>query len=157
MRCSTCVLLFFLVSLTLSGCIGMPTTPLVTKSNSPKTPEQIEFDAKMEVFITNESMALEIFNKPETTERETMLYEIKDRGIYYWLENIKIVEEIEKLKLPSEMAPRVRLLREYCDLQIRNYNFYYSIFEKGEKPSNHKQELQKISAELATLVEKMKQ
>jgi rhomboid protease GluP len=149
--------LFLAVLFFLSGCVGLPATPVVTSDILPKTLEEIEFDSKMQVFITNESMALEIFNKPESTDKETMLYEIKDRGIYYWLENLKIVEEIEKIKLPSNMAPRVRLLREYCDLRIKNYNFYYNIFEKGEKPSQHKEELEKINVEMDKLMKKLKQ
>lgn len=151
----TVVVLFF------SACLGLPPIKIGPRSvpqaaEIPKTPEQIEFESKMKVFSSNESMALEIFNMPDTTSKDVMLYEIKDRGIYYWEENIKIVKELEKMKLPPFLVKLIPKLMKYCNLRIKSYQFYYSIFERGDKPEQHKAEMEKINASITTALDSLK-
>lgn len=122
----------------------------------PKSGAQIAFESKLKLFQTNESMAMEIYNLPDTTSKETLLYEIRDRGIYYWNENLKIVDEMETLDLPSGIEDRIPTLREYCRLRIKNYEFYYSICEKGERPAQHQQEIAKLDAEMNKVLAALK-
>ncbi|MES2454241.1 MAG: hypothetical protein V4594_01815 [Bacteroidota bacterium] len=98
--------------------------PVPKAPTAAKTPEQIEFESKMKVFNSNESMALEVFGMPDTISKDEMLYEIKDRGIYYWNENNKIVDEIEQMDLPDHIKPVVPVLRNYCALRIKSIISY---------------------------------
>jgi hypothetical protein len=134
-------LLLIVVVPSFSACLGLPPIKIAPRSvpktvEVPKTPQQIEFESKMKVFSSNESMALEIFNMPDNTSKDVMLYEIKDRGIYYWEENIKIVKELEKMELPPFLVKLIPKLMNYCNLRIKSYKFYYSIFERGENSWN---------------------
>lgn len=146
---------FFIVVMLFGACIRVSTGKL-NLDVVPKSEKELAFEAKMQLFTTNESMALEIFNLPDTTSKETMLYEIKERGIYYWNENLKVIDELEGLDLPTDLKQRIPKLREYCNLRIKHYQFYYSIFEKDEKPAHHQQEMKKFGEELDKLMAQLK-
>jgi rhomboid protease GluP len=78
-----------------------------------------------------ESLALEVHQVPTNTPKEKVLYEIKDRGLYYWNENRKLTEEVEALHLKKELLERNKLLQQYCDLRIRSYTMLYKAIEEG--------------------------
>ena len=91
-----------------------------------KTPNDIAtYDNKMKEFISMESMALEVYNLPRNTTNEKILYELKDRGIYYWYENMKLIDSFSEMELPLEIRTRNRLLKEYCELRIKSYELLY--------------------------------
>jgi rhomboid protease GluP len=79
------------------------------------------YDQRINVFVTNESMALEVYQLPEDTPDDVILKEIESRGLYYWNQNVKLVTELEELNLPDEIHERNKLLLEYCDLRIKSY------------------------------------
>ncbi len=83
------------------------------------------YDAKMKEFVAMESMALEVYRMPEGTPNDQILHEIKDRGIYYWKEDIKLIDGLKKLDLPEKIMIRNELLREYCELRIKSYELIY--------------------------------
>ncbi|GAB3523866.1 rhomboid family intramembrane serine protease [Emticicia fontis] len=83
------------------------------------------YDSKMQKFSSMESMALEVYNLPDSTSNEQLMHEIKDRGIYYWNENIKIIDSFKELNLPSSIETRNKLLKEYCQLRIKSYELIY--------------------------------
>src|SRR5690606_25569572 len=70
-------------------------------------------------------MALEIYNLPKNTPTDELLYEIKDRGIYYWNESIKLIDSLDNLDLPLEIKTKNKLLKEYCELRIKSYELLY--------------------------------
>ena len=70
-------------------------------------------------------MALEVYNLPRNTTNEKILYELKDRGIYYWYENMKLIDSFSEMELPLEIRTRNRLLKEYCELRIKSYELLY--------------------------------
>jgi rhomboid protease GluP len=70
-------------------------------------------------------MALEVYNLPTNTPNDEILYGIKDRGIYYWNENIKLIDSFKDLDLPLEIRARNILLKEYCELRIKSYELLY--------------------------------
>ena len=84
-----------------------------------------EYETKMNSFSSMETMALEVYNLPDNTPKDKFLHEIKDRGIYYWIENTKLLHEIEKLNLPEEIHDRNKVLLHYCDLRLKSYNLIY--------------------------------
>ncbi|MDB5122762.1 MAG: gluP [Mucilaginibacter sp.] len=93
-----------------------------------------EYDAKIKSFIAMERMALEVYRLPKTTPKDTLLYEIKDRGIYYWNMNIELLHEIDKLQVPDAVHKRDKMLLNYCDLRLRSYNLIYkAVYEETDK------------------------
>ena len=85
----------------------------------------VTYDTKMKEFVSMESMALEVYLLPQNTPNEKVLYELKDRGIYYWNENIKLIDSFKEMELPLEIRTRNRLLKEYCELRIKSYELLY--------------------------------
>ena len=91
------------------------------------------YDAKMKEFATMESMALDIYNITQELPKDEILYEIKDRGIYYWKENLKLVDSFERLQLPRVLQKRNQILREYCELRIKSYELLYKAISEDNK------------------------
>jgi rhomboid protease GluP len=74
-------------------------------------------------------MAMEAFYMPKETSKEQLLNEIKNRGIYYWNDNIQLVNEVETFNLPLSLHKRNKLLLEYCNLRIKCYELMYKKVE----------------------------
>ena len=95
------------------------------------TPNYIaEYDKKFEEFVVMEEMALEIFDMLETASTEELLTEIEERSIYYWEENIKLLNELDEMDLPEELHKRNKILLEYCDLRIQSCEVLYQAIEE---------------------------
>lgn len=96
-----------------------------------KVPNSMKiYDEKMAKFVTHENMALEVYSMNEGVDKKFALYEIKNRGIYFWNENIAILDELDKLDLPNKLSERNKLLLEYCKLQIAVYEVAYKGVEE---------------------------
>ena len=89
------------------------------------------YDKKIKEFVSMEAMALEVYNLPQNTPNDKILYEIKDIGIYYWNENIKLIDGFKDLDLPLEIRTKNRLLKEYCELRIKSYELFYRAISEG--------------------------
>jgi rhomboid protease GluP len=59
-----------------------------------------------------------------------MLSELKDRGIYYWKENIKLLDSCEEMDLPGLIMTQNAKLREYCELRIKSYELIYKAIDE---------------------------
>lgn len=106
------------------GTIGLLAFVILTSSFIiyRKIPNDIgTYDAKMKEFASMESKALEVYKLPPNTPNDKVLNEIKNRGLYYWNENLKLVNSFEKLDLPAEIETRNQLLKEYIELRIKSY------------------------------------
>jgi len=79
------------------------------------------YESEMKRFISMESMALEVYKLPQNTPKEQLLYGLNDRGIYYWEENIELLDELDKLNLPEDLHQRNTKLKRYCQLRIESY------------------------------------
>jgi len=85
----------------------------------------VAYETQMNKFASMEAMALDIYEKPKETPKEELLEEIKNRGIYYWSENKKILQTIDKLNLPDKLHERNVILKKYCNLRLDVYNLMY--------------------------------
>jgi rhomboid protease GluP len=65
-----------------------------------------KYDQKMKSFGNMENMALAVYRLPGNSSTETYLSEIKDRGLYYWNENINLLKEVETYDLPPAIHER---------------------------------------------------
>lgn len=121
-----------------------------------KTPNDIaDYEQRMQVFSTNESQALEILRTSQNIDKEQALSEIKDRGIYYWRENLQLVKDVDTLTLPQVIHDRNKLLTEYCNLRIKSYELMYKSLERGQmkEPSA---ELQAAVKDVETIITKIR-
>jgi rhomboid protease GluP len=91
------------------------------------------YDERMKSFFSMESQALEVFKMPAGTPKEELLTEIKDRSLYYWAEDKKLVTELDKLDLPPEIHSRNSKLIRYCDLRIASYGLIYKAIAEGTR------------------------
>jgi rhomboid protease GluP len=85
----------------------------------------ITYDQKINEFISNEELALAVFKLPEGTPDDVILEEIQANGLRYWNENIRLLDELDRLNLPDDYVVRNKSLREYCDLRIKSYTLIY--------------------------------
>ena len=89
------------------------------------------YEREMQEFISMEQMALKIYDLPGGPLNPAALYQLKDIGIYYWIECINVIDKFEKLKLPRELKDRNILLKEYCNLRIKSYELMYAAILEG--------------------------
>ncbi|MDR0505713.1 MAG: rhomboid family intramembrane serine protease [Dysgonamonadaceae bacterium] len=88
-----------------------------------------EYEAKMKVFVAQESMALEVFNLNEPSNEE-ILSELKNRGLYFWNENLELLKSCDDLDLPQVIIIQKEKLKEYCLLRIKSYELIYKSIEE---------------------------
>ena len=76
------------------------------------------YDIKMKDFVDNETLALDI-QYQNTSQKEDMLNYIENHTMYYWNENLKIVNEIENYSIPKDALKKNVLLKQYVLLRIK--------------------------------------
>jgi rhomboid protease GluP len=111
------------------------------------------YDAKIKDFVSMEEMALEVFNLPSNTPNDKILYGIKDKGIHYWNENIKLLESFNDLELPVEIRTRNKLLKEYCELRIKSYELLYKAI--SEDTNQYHSQLENYNKLIETKVKEL--
>lgn len=89
-----------------------------------------KYDLEMQRFVENETKALEIYKIPENTPTNVLLLKIKGEGLYYWHENIKLLDRFNSYDLPEDVRSHNMKLREYCELRIRSYELIYRSIEE---------------------------
>lgn len=112
------------------------------------------YEAKMHDFSIKESMALEVLSMPKDTTKEVLLSEFKDRGLYYWNENIKLLNTVDSLKLPDAIKDRDKFLKHYCNLRIESYNLRYKQIE-GKQPVKQAS-IDSLDKEISNVIEDLK-
>lgn len=119
-----------------------------------KLPNDIgTYDAKIKEFISMEAMALEVYNLPPNTPNDKILYGIKDRGVYYWNENIKLIDSFKDLDLPPEIRTRNRLLKEYCELRIKSYELLYKAI--SEDTDQYREQIEDYNKQIETKIKEI--
>ena len=108
---------------------------LITKVDDPESSiDVLTYTRKMKTFISSEGMALEAYDFTGGTSKDKLLYALKERGIYYWSENIILIDEIDKLNLPSGLHDKNRMLKQYCELRRKSYALMYKVIDKENEP-----------------------
>lgn len=118
------------------------------------TNDIVIYDKKMKEFNDMEKMALEIYSRASYEPKEDLLYNIKDRGIYYWNENINLINEVDKLNLPVELHQRNSKIKLYCELRIKSYKLIYkAVSENTEK---YKIEIKNYDTQIQSIMNELK-
>ncbi len=92
------------------------------------------YTQKMAIFSENESKAMAIFQSLDGSLDDKQLADFKKIGNDNWNENIKLLDEIDKLKLPEEIQKRNQYIKKYCQLRLTACELYCkTIAEKTTK------------------------
>lgn len=97
-----------------------------------------KYEAAMKRVFAMEAMALEIFSLPKGTPDEVYLKEIRERGIYYWNENINVINSFKNLELPQPIRERNSRLKKYFEIRAESYELMYKGIEEGTDKYNFK-------------------
>lgn len=82
-----------------------------------------KYQAYMRDFETNEAIALKVYQLPKTTSNSEIISEITNNGIPHWRTELNILNNVDKLNLPENIVSRNGVLRQYCNLRIKSYQF----------------------------------
>jgi rhomboid protease GluP len=93
------------------------------------TPNTIRlYGEKMATFELRDKEAIAIL-KNLTFDKEEALYQVNDRAMYYIQENIKLLEEIKKWRLPEELEEKNAKFLEYSKLRLESLSLYTQMIE----------------------------
>jgi len=112
-----------------------------------------KYDEKMYEFMSSEREALSVLRLPKDTPKEQLLYEIKNRGIYYWNDNIQLIYEAEKYNLPPYLHQRNKILFDYCTLRIKSYELLYKSVEN--KTDLFQPQIEDLNKQIKKLITKL--
>src|SRR5690606_8810425 len=115
-----------------------------------------QYDKGMQEFLEMESMALEVYRLPPGVPEAHILYELKERGLYYWNKNFELVKGFDKLNLPKVVQQQNTLLKEYCRLRIESYELLIKAVDKGsnefdEDIKNYDEKINAVIQEITQL------
>lgn len=120
-----------------------------------KIPNPIgEYDAKMKSFAPLEDKALKVLDLSNNLPKEKILAAIKDSGIFYWNENLKMLQEIGQLDVPETVHAQNKKLVQYCELRILSYNSIYKKY--AEETNAYDTLIDNYNKQIATLISTMK-
>jgi len=114
----------------------------------------VKYGEQMKSFFSMESMALDIFRNQIKTPKEEILSDIKNRGLYYWNENINLVNNLDKLNLPDQIHNRNKKLIYYCNLRIKSFNLIYKAID--EDSGIYKDSIQNYTRQIETVINELK-
>jgi rhomboid protease GluP len=113
-----------------------------------------QYEVKMKEFSTLEGLALEVYRLPKDTPPDKILAEIKERGLYFWNEDLKLVTEADQLKLPTEIHEKNQQLIFYCQLRIKSYGLIYdAIYENSDK---YREQIQRCNNQIEAIINDLK-
>lgn len=108
-----------------------------------------EYETGMQDFIEMEKLALESY-RDYSDSKEHILYMIKERGIYYWEENVVLLKNLERLSLPESLHDQNKNLLEYCKLRIKSYNLSYK--KINENNNEYDAEIDDLNSQINDLL-----
>jgi membrane associated rhomboid family serine protease len=113
-----------------------------------------KYDMEMKPFFINENLATEVLKLPDTTAKKELVYGLRDRGIYYWKENLALLDKVDKLNLPDVLRQRDEMLRQYCMLRIKSYELMCKDLEEGT--DTYKTQIEDDNKQISALIDSLK-
>lgn len=111
----------------------------------------VEYEAGMNNFVEMEKLALESYGEyGDGNSKEQILYMIKDRGIYYWEENIALLKKLERLSLPETLHNQNKNLIKYCELRIKSFNLSYK--KINENNTDYDNDIDNLNSQIQDLI-----
>jgi rhomboid protease GluP len=112
-----------------------------------------EYETGMKDFLEMEKLALESYHEYGDS-KEHILYMIKDRGIYYWEENITLLNGLERLSLPEALHDQNKNLIKYCKLRIKSFNLSYK--KINENNTEYDNDIEDLNLQIEALLDLIK-
>ncbi|HEY5750003.1 MAG TPA: rhomboid family intramembrane serine protease [Chryseolinea sp.] len=113
------------------------------------------YEEKMTTFASYEQMALEVYSRSAETPREELVTELRNRGIYYWKECLRIVDEMNALDLPEPAQQQNWRLQQYCKLRIQSYELMSKALEEGKDLQLDLPELKTMNDQIESIVKEI--
>lgn len=115
-----------------------------------------EIELKMERISINEEKALRFYNMdPYTSSKEELLSAVKDEGIFYWNQNLQLLEEIQEVELEETYAEYVNKLFIYTRVRQETYILMMKAIE--EETDVYNSEIEKKNRSILVLLEEIEQ
>ena len=112
------------------------------------------YEERLQLFDTREKEALAILRLDASTSKDEIEYQLIDRGVYYWQENIDMLKKMEALNLPAEFNTYNQNLIKYCELRIDSYRLLSkSIVEETKK---YDQDIDRYNTQIEELLKSLK-
>lgn len=111
------------------------------------------YDEKMKTFADMEERALKVYKLPTGSSNNEYLVAIKDSGIYYWNESLKLLNSFDKLKLPKQIKERIVLFKEYCNLRKDCYTLMYKAID--ENTDNYRPALDDLNKKVELKIDEL--
>ncbi|RXR21402.1 rhomboid family intramembrane serine protease [Flavobacterium amnicola] len=111
------------------------------------------YSSRMKEFYDMEKMALEIYSRVNYEPKEELLYDIKDRGIYYWNANIDLINEVDKLNLPDEIHQKNSKILSYCELRVKSFQLIYKAV--SEETNKYDLEIKNYDNQIQTIINEL--
>lgn len=118
---------FFLLILSIVMLKNMP-NPVQEQENIVTS-----YNEKMQHFANMETEALSALQWSDNTPKEKLLYEVKERGIYYWNKCLVVLSEIDRLDISYEAQKRNEKIKNYCELRKQQYELIYKQIDEDTK------------------------
>lgn len=69
--------------------------------------------------------SLAVYGQPWEERKKTQMDDLQNRGIYYWAENIALIQGMDKLDLPKKIRLLNEDLKKYSELRLKTYQWMY--------------------------------
>ncbi|WP_348800313.1 rhomboid family intramembrane serine protease [Flavobacterium adhaerens] len=109
-----------------------------------------EYQEGMQDFVEMEKLALESYHGDYFESKEHVLYMIKERGIYYWEENINLLKKMERLSLPENLHEQNKNLIKYCELRVKSFGLSYK--KINENSTDYDNDIDDLNEEIQNLI-----
>lgn len=94
--------------------------------------KSVEYTTLMNKFIVNEEKALVVYYSNYNTPVDTIKKMLKDEGLVYWKENLKIALYLQSADLPDRLLKKNELVTDYCIARIEAYSMIYAYLNHGK-------------------------
>jgi len=110
------------------------------------------YEDKMKTFASYEEMALEVYTRSAETPKEELIIELRNRGIYYWKECLRVIDEMNGLELTDAAQQQNWRLKQYCELRIESYEMISKALEQGKDLQVDLPELNALNKKIENIV-----
>ncbi|MCC3158284.1 rhomboid family intramembrane serine protease [Hymenobacter sp. 15J16-1T3B] len=112
------------------------------------------YQALMQEFSKQEVLALNALNQPPGTPRDEQLRALQEHGIYYWEQNLRLLQRLDSLRLPDEAEERNAAVTRYTRLRLRSYQLRYRAL--AENSAAYADSIRAYDQQIEALIEAQK-
>lgn len=113
-----------------------------------------EYWGAMNEFSSMEKRAIDGYYYPYGNNRTAFAKQLKDISLYYWEENIKLIEQLDRLNLPKSVHDLNKSCKTYCNLHMEMVD--YMIKDLNAGGGIYKEKIQELNSRIKIQVEQLK-